>query len=160
MSSSTTLTSSPSTTLAAAPIDRVVRGSSGISRREKFEGGRIFIPGREYVGTLLEQDLTTPGPTFLTNPRSAALDVWYPTPQEVGIEGVIDKDKTIVWVVPRLAVSYQCDQTTASGASDEACMRVAIQEALPDSRCACTDRYAPDCTCSTISTARFFQCAT
>src|SRR5262249_37835976 len=57
---STTLTSSPSTTTGAAvttttaPLNRYVRGSSGISRREKFEGGRIFIPGREYVGTLLE----------------------------------------------------------------------------------------------------------
>src|SRR5262245_18732965 len=38
-------------------------------------------------------------------------------------------------------------------------MRVATQPALETTRCACTDRYREDCTCTTLSRGRFFQCS-
>ena len=137
------------------PVDRMVRGQSGVSRRDEVDGGRVWVPGREFVGTLAEADLV-PGGIFATDPRKAAIDVWYLSKEEVGFEGVVDKDLSIVHVVPRLATSLVCDDPM--GASDEACMRVPTQPALDSTRCACTDRYQADCTCKTLPTPRFFEC--
>jgi hypothetical protein len=134
-------------------IDREVRGQSGISREKQWEGGRIWLPGPEFVGTLSENDL--PGRDFSTNPRSARIDVWYPSKEEFGLTGVTDKDLSIVHAVPRLATSYLCDTVTPEG-----CMGVATNLAIDSTRCACRDRYPADCQCTTESPGKFFQCST
>jgi hypothetical protein len=123
-----------------------------MSREKHWQGGPIWVPGPEFVGTLSEEDLMESD--FKTDPRSARIDVWYPNKEEFGLAGITDKDLSIVHVVPRLAASYLCDTVT-----EEACMGVATNRAPDWTRCACRDRYAADCECTTVTPGKFFQCS-
>jgi hypothetical protein len=134
-------------------FDRQVRGRTALSREREYDGGRIWVPGPEFVGTLLEDDWSRPDEPLGSAPRAGAIDVWSPTPQEFGLTGVTDKPKSIVHVVPRLAVSRVCETPT------EACLAVPTHPDPDVTRCACRDRHPADCTCSTLREARFFQCA-
>ena len=138
--------------------ERQVRGQTVVSQKPKSPAEesepRLWIPGPEFVGTLSEKDVTGSDPQFATDPRRAQLDVWFPNELELGIHGIADKPESIVHVVPRLAVSVVCTQN-----ADEACMGVPTVPSIDATRCACRDRYAPDCTCETIVPAKFFQCS-
>jgi hypothetical protein len=135
-------------------FDREVRGASGVSHYQQWQKDRIWVPGPEFVGTLAEADVTGSEPDFLSNPRTAAIDVWYPTKQEFGLQGVVDKNHSIIHIVPRLAASRLCDT-----AGDEACTAVPTHPSLDSTYCACRDRYAADCSCTTVTPARYFRCS-
>lgn len=137
--------------------DRVVRGQSAISRWGDVKGKRGWVPGREYVGVLVEADLG-PDPDFRTNPREAEIDVWTTSKEEFGFAGIVDKEKSIIHVVPQLVTHYVCDDDSASNGSLEACMQVATQLSDEKTRCACGDRYEVGCTCSTLQTGQLFEC--
>src|SRR5262249_58428737 len=119
--------------------ERQVQGQTALPQKNGAAEDRLWIPGAEFVGTLSEADVTGTGPGFVTDPRRARLDVWFPTNQEFGVRGIADKPQSILHVVPRLGVTLLC------ATKDEACMAVPTVPSFEATRCACPDRYAPDC---------------
>jgi hypothetical protein len=135
-------------------ITRVVAGRSGTARIEKGKGMRIWIPGREFLGST--PYMASVGPTSTVDWRFPEIDVWYPDEPsaEMGLRGSVDKDNSIVHVYPRMPVWVVCDNVV----SDEACMSVEGHEHGYGLNCACEDRYAPGCTCTKLTSPRYFAC--
>lgn len=134
--------------------ERQVQGQTALAPKNGPAADRLWIPGAEFVGTLTEADVTGTGTGFVSDPRRAQLDVWFPTDQEFGVRGIVDKPASILHVVPRLPVTLLC-----ANKPDEACMGVPTVPSLDATRCACRDRYAPDCQCEPTVPARYFQCS-
>jgi hypothetical protein len=133
--------------------ERQVQGQAALTQKGGASDDNLWVPGAEFVGTLAETDLTGVGP-FSSDPRRAQLDVWFPSEFELGIRGVSDKPESILHVVPRLGATLLC----ADG-PDEACTSVPTVPSLDATRCACRDRYAPDCKCDPAGVAKYFQCS-
>jgi hypothetical protein len=136
-------------------VNRKVAGRSGTGRKKAPDNPRVWLPGREFVGSTPVGD--PQGTASTTNWRRPQIDVWYlpDSPQETGLIGVVDQDDSIVHVFPRLRASVFCDVT-----GDEACMGVDSSPGNVGLTCACTDRYAADCQCKPdgASFPRFFAC--
>jgi hypothetical protein len=134
-------------------ITRWVAGRSATSRMQKgnLAGERIWIPGREFIGTTPFDDAQ--GTIASIDWRKPEIDVWYPpgSPKEVGLRGTVDQADSIVHIFPRMPVTLACDGVTGN----EACMGV---EGGGGISCACGDRYPASCTCKLLSPPLFFAC--
>jgi hypothetical protein len=134
-------------------ITRVVAGRSATSRTEKgkLSSKRIWIPGREFIGSTPWAD--PQGTAATVDWRKPEIEPWYPaeSPEEVGLRGSVDQDDSIVHVFPRMPVTLACK----FGSNVEACMGVGENGGIS---CACTDRYPADCTCEMLSPPSFFAC--
>src|SRR5262249_2707431 len=80
---------------------------------------------------------------------------WYPSghPEEFGLTGTADQEKSMVHVFPRLPTSIVCD-----GEPGHACLGIGPEGGNSFTYCACNDSQAVDCTCDTLSTPRYFTC--
>lgn len=95
-------------------INRVLSGRSGVGRAKDTDKRRIFVPGREFVGSTPPQDAGDTDPD--TRWRFPEIDTWYPAGDnaaELGLTGLADKDRSIVHVFPRRPAFRVC--TDASG---------------------------------------------
>jgi len=133
-------------------IQRYVAGRSAISRTEKgkLQSHRIWVPGREFLGSTPWDDPS--GTAGTTKWRKPEIGVWYDNdaPEEIGLRGSVDEDDSIVHIFPRMAVALGCDVP-----GDEACMGY---DANGDLSCECEDRYAPGCECKEFDPPKFFAC--
>ena len=124
-----------------------------MGRKEPSESPRIWVPGREFLGStpLADPQGTSPGVDW----RKPDIDVWYPGKQEFGLQGTVDQENSIVHVFPRLRTDLVC----AGTAGANACMGVEQQSDGGLRFCACKDRREADCTCDpALATSRYFAC--
>jgi hypothetical protein len=134
----------------------VVAGQSATSRKTQGGENRIWVPGREFVGST---------PTAAGNGGGTDIDwrkpditVWYPTSTEFGLKGVVDKTTpSTVHIFPNYEVRVLCDKPSSSGVP-EACEGVdrGVNASVPN--CACRDRYTADCSCKLEEPGRYFAC--
>ena len=132
-------------------VKRRLGGTSGFGRGSDADDRRIYVPGREFVGSTPQLDSSARSPDV--HWRLPELDVWYPDGQEsneFGLVGVADKDQSIVHVFPRIRATYVC------GVPERGCMAV---DSLGD-KCACADTGLPGCTCTHLNMeGRYFACS-
>jgi hypothetical protein len=133
-------------------ITRIVGGESGVGRSEKAMGPRLWIPGREFVGSTPYGD--PQGTSTGVDWRMPEMDVWYPSgsSESAGLQGFVDQDDSIVHVFPRMRASLKCKGT------DEACMGAGTAVRGRGIYCACRDLYAADCECDPLVPARYYAC--
>jgi hypothetical protein len=134
----------------------VLAGYSATSRKRLGEENRIWIPGREFVGSTP----TAKGnyDDAITEWRKPDMTVVYPTPTESGLKGVVDKaTAATVHIFPNYEVKVLCETPSSSGVP-EACEGVdrGVNASIPN--CACRDRYDADCTCKIEEPGRYFAC--
>ena len=135
-------------------VVRLVDGRSGTSRDRAGGGERIWIPGREFLGSTPYND--PQGTSATTDWRFPDIDVWYPadSPESVGLIGTVDENDSIIHAFPRMQASIFCNDN-----DDEACMSVEGQYSGSGLNCACRDRYPASCTCNDLTPPRYFACA-
>lgn len=132
-------------------VKRWLYGQSGAGREFNADRKRIYVPGREFVGSTPSFDSSGTSPD--THWRLPELDVWYPDGQEsaeFGLKGVADKDESIVHVFPRMRTTLVC-----AGVDPRACMRVDNG----GTTCACEDSLSAGCSCDPVLfEGQFFAC--
>jgi len=139
-------------------VKRWLYGQSGAGRETDADSKRIYVPGREFVGSTPDYDSSSRRAD--TNWRLPELDVWYPDGQEgaeFGLKGVADKDESIIHVFPRIPAIYVCAKTATGTDIDppRGCMGVGSQ----GTHCSCEESYGPGCTCERLSVGgQFFAC--
>jgi hypothetical protein len=140
-------------TSTSTDVTRRVAGRSATSRTESghLSSKRIWVPGREFVGSTPWND--PQGTAATTDWRKPDVEVWVPaeSPEEFGLRGSVDQPDSIVHIFPRMPVSLACDGV----AGDEACMGV---EGGGGISCACRDRYPVGCVCKDVDPPKFFAC--
>jgi hypothetical protein len=90
-------------------IDRNLAGRSGVGRQLDADARRIFVPGREFLGSTPPQDVSASAPE--TRWRFPDVETWYPAgaeSSELGLRGSVDKDKSIIHVFPRRPAFSTC----------------------------------------------------
>ena len=134
-------------------VTRVVAGRSATARAEKgkLADSRIWVPGREFLGSTPWDDIT--GTVTPADWRKPDIEVWYPSasPEEIGLRGSVDELDSVVHIYPHMPVSLACGGVSG----EEACMAV---EGGGGIQCACRDRYAADCDCIKLASPKYFAC--
>ncbi|HET9062575.1 MAG TPA: hypothetical protein VFO62_04735, partial [Candidatus Binatia bacterium] len=137
----------------SVPINRFLAGRSGVGRERDLDKRRIFVPGREFVGSTPPHDPGDVNPD--TRWRFPEIDVWYPAGDgaaELGLRGVADKDESIVHIFPRRPAFRVC--TDALGA-ERACMGVTDGGLF----CATDTPTVPELQCEdTDDIGKYFAC--
>jgi len=135
----------------------VLAGQSATSRKTDGEENRIWIPGREFVGST--PTASSESGVGDVDWRKPDIEVWYSTDTEFGLKGVVDKaEPSTVHILPNYEVKVFCDSPSNS-AVPEACEGVdrGVNPSIKD--CACRDRYSANCTCRREEPGRYFACA-
>jgi hypothetical protein len=134
-------------------INRIVAGHSGLSSTLATVGLRVWVPGREFIGSTPYDD--PQGTKDTTDWRRPDVDVWYSgMPESIGLIGTTDQKDSIVHAFPRMLARAACNVTTG----DEACTSVEGRYSGSGRNCACRDRYAADCSCKPLNPERYFAC--
>jgi len=140
---------------------RIVSGVSGVSReRYPKKGGRIIVPGREFVGSTHPLDVNGKVGDW----RKPDIEVIQPGKNQlVGLKGSVDQLNSVVHVYPRLATSHHCKfagGTPPSGPPfTEACLGVEQMEKGGTEKCACDDRVGMSCQCLVLGPAKYYACS-
>jgi hypothetical protein len=139
------------------PFVRAVRGRSGIGRSNPADNPRIWVPGREFLGStpIADPQGTSTGVSW----RKPLVDVTNDMtndPEEFDMQGTVDQNDSIVHVFPQLRTDLVCTGTNGANA----CMGIEQDARNGGYRmCACLDRGDPGCTCDPpLATARYFVC--
>lgn len=134
--------------------NRRLSGRSGVGRELDADLKRIYIPGREFVGSLPHHDGGSELPD--TNFRLPDVQVFYPDTQdsaEIGITGVVDKDDSTIVILPRHPVKLICEPENPN--IQHGCMKAENA----DITCACSDVGAADCSCKDAQRGgQYFAC--
>jgi hypothetical protein len=134
-------------------IDRRLAGRSGVGRQYDVDGRRIYVPGREFLGSTPPQDVSAESPD--TRWRFPEIETWYPAgPQssELGLRGSVDKDKSIIHVFPRRPAFRTCTDTASV---EHACMGIGQAGVF----CALDRANTANATCtSTSGLGKHFAC--
>lgn len=133
-------------------IKREVRGRTGVGRRKSDDDPAVWIPGREFLGStpIADPQGTSAGVDW----RKPLVDVWSETPEEFGLQGVVDQNDSIVHIFPRLRTKVVC----SAAAKPNACMGVDDDPMGKYLFCACSDFGPGPCSCNEVGTARYFVC--
>ena len=120
-------------------VTREVDGRSGVGRARDADNRRIWIPGREFVGSTHRDDPSDCG-TY-SRWRLPSIDVFYPDgPEtaELGLSGAVDQDNSIVHIFPRRPAVLLCKD-----GFPRACMKVEEHAGIA---CSCPPGVTP-CEC-------------
>jgi hypothetical protein len=133
-------------------LRREVRGRTGVGRKKSAEDPAVWIPGREFLGSTPVGD--PQGTSTGVDWRKPLIDVWGQTPEEFGLQGVVDQDDSIVHIFPRVRTRIVC----AAAAKPNACMGVDDDPMGQYLFCACSDSGPGPCGCNEEATPRYFVC--
>lgn len=134
-------------------IDRMLTGRSGVGRGKNVDRRRIFIPGREFLGSTPPHDPSASLPG--TKWRLPDVEPWYPAgPEsaELGLRGTVDKNRSIVHIFPRRPAFRTCP---AASGLEGACMGINQSGIF----CANDGSAIPPPTCNVTSDeGKYFAC--
>jgi hypothetical protein len=129
-------------------IKRKLSGRSALTREKSLASGRILLPGDEFIGSSPSEDKAG-------NPYKPEIDVIQPldATAELQIEGVADKDYSILTFHPRMPVSVVC--TTG-----EACQTFDPKGESEKAICSCPEEGRSGCSCKPdlLPTPSYFAC--
>ncbi len=125
-------------------FSRSLRGLSAISRTATGVDERIRVPGREFLASTHN---TAGGgnphkPKFTAHPNASFKNA-------MDLSGVADKDRSTLWILPRMPVTYVCEGTQPV----EACMGIVNEQ----TGCVCPSRTM--CTCGPPVPPTYFACS-
>jgi hypothetical protein len=129
-------------------------GRSGVGREQDTDERRIYVPGREFLGSTPPQDVSAAAPE--TRWRFPDVETWYPArsqSSELGLRGSVDKDRSIIHVFPRRPAFHTCNDIAGI---EHACMGIG----QPGMFCARDDRpNTANAACtSTSGEGKHFAC--
>ena len=131
--------------------DRELSGRSALSRASQVGFGRIFVPGREFLGSVAPG--SNPG-----NPRRPDIDVSNPLAgtQELQVTGSVDQDASLVRFYPRVPVAFVCGSNP-----EQACQAFSRAGEAEKAICACEEAGKDDgCegVCQPLVDPRYYEC--
>lgn len=129
-------------------IKRELSGRSAFTRGALLASGRILLPGDEFISSTASE--AEPG-----NPYKPLIDVIQPldATAELHVEGVADKDYSILTFHPRMPVSVLCK-------TGEACQTFDPKGESEKAICSCPEDWRDDCSCEPdfLPTPSYFAC--